>query len=78
MVASPFEVALDRGRTSLGVRLDRWRAKRWAIAQCAIAAGVAWWFAREVVGHPRRSSRRWRPWCPSVRRTGSDCGASPR
>jgi len=52
MVASPFEVALDRGRTSVGVRVDRWRAKRWAIAQCAIAAGVAWWFAQEVVGHP--------------------------
>jgi uncharacterized membrane protein YgaE (UPF0421/DUF939 family) len=52
MVASPFEGALDRGRTSVDARLDRWRAKRWAIAQCAIAAGVAWWFAQEVVGHP--------------------------
>ncbi len=56
MQAHPFEVALGRSRTSLGtslgIRLDRWRAKRWAIAQCALAAGVAWWFAQHVVGHP--------------------------
>jgi uncharacterized membrane protein YgaE (UPF0421/DUF939 family) len=56
MQAHGFEVALGRSRASLGtslrVRLDRWRAKRWAIAQCAIAAGVAWWFAQHVVGHP--------------------------
>ena len=56
MQAHPLEVALDRGRaslrSSLGTRLDRWRAKRWAIAQCAVAAGVAWWFAQHVVGHP--------------------------
>jgi uncharacterized membrane protein YgaE (UPF0421/DUF939 family) len=56
MVAHPLEVALGRSRatlrTSLRARLDRWRAKRWAIAQCAIAAGVAWWFAQHVVGHP--------------------------
>ena len=61
----PFEVALGRGRTSVGVRVDRWRAKRWAIAQCSIAAGVAWWFAHEVVGHACRSSRRWWRWCSS-------------
>ncbi len=52
MEASPFEGALVRGRLSLAARLGRWRAKRWAIAQCAIAAGVAWWFAQHVVGHP--------------------------
>ncbi|WP_151083353.1 FUSC family protein [Nocardioides cynanchi] len=52
MVATPFEGALDRGRTSLESRLDRWRGKRWAIAQCAVAAGVAWGFAQHVVGHP--------------------------
>jgi uncharacterized membrane protein YgaE (UPF0421/DUF939 family) len=56
MQAHPLEVALVRSRasvrTSLRARLDRWRAKRWAIAQCAIAAGVAWWFAQHVVGHP--------------------------
>src|SRR6478672_4596045 len=52
MEASPFEGALVRGRLSLAARLGRWRSKRWAIAQCAIAAGVAWWFAQQVVGHP--------------------------
>jgi uncharacterized membrane protein YgaE (UPF0421/DUF939 family) len=51
MSAGPFEEALGRGRTSVATRLDRWRSKRWAIAQCAIAAGVAWWLAKDVVGH---------------------------
>jgi uncharacterized membrane protein YgaE (UPF0421/DUF939 family) len=55
MQAHRLEVALDRSRTSLGTslgtRLERWRAKRWAIAQCAAAAGVAWWIAHDVVGH---------------------------
>jgi uncharacterized membrane protein YgaE (UPF0421/DUF939 family) len=46
-----FEVALVRSRTSLGARLDRWRSRRWAIAQCAVAAGVAWWVAQHVLGH---------------------------
>jgi uncharacterized membrane protein YgaE (UPF0421/DUF939 family) len=35
----------------LSTRLDRWRAKRWAVAQCALAAGVAWWLASDVFGH---------------------------
>jgi uncharacterized membrane protein YgaE (UPF0421/DUF939 family) len=51
MQAHPFEGALVRGRTSLATRLDRWRTKRWQVAQCAIAAGVAWWLAEEVFGH---------------------------
>ena len=51
MQAHPFEGALVRGRTSLSTRLDRWRAKRWQVAQCAIAAGVAWWLAADVIGH---------------------------
>ncbi len=51
MQAHPFEGALDRGRESLATRLDRWRSKGWAIAQCAVAAGVAWWVAKDVVGH---------------------------
>src|SRR4051794_4125661 len=52
MQAHPFDGALVRGRTSLAVRLDRWRAKRWVIAQCAAAAGLAWWLAADVFGHP--------------------------
>jgi uncharacterized membrane protein YgaE (UPF0421/DUF939 family) len=51
MEAHPFEAALGRGRTSLATRLDRWRSKRWTIAQCAVAAGVAWWLASDVFGH---------------------------
>jgi uncharacterized membrane protein YgaE (UPF0421/DUF939 family) len=51
MQAHPFEAALGRGRTSLATRLDRWRTKRWAVAQCAVAAGVAWWVASDVFGH---------------------------
>jgi uncharacterized membrane protein YgaE (UPF0421/DUF939 family) len=53
MDARPFDGALGRGRTSLATRLDRWRTRRWAIAQCAVAAGVAWWFAGHVIGHPQ-------------------------
>ncbi|HEX4686021.1 MAG TPA: FUSC family protein [Nocardioides sp.] len=51
MQAHAFEGALVRGRTSMASRLDRWRAKRWAVAQCAIAAGVAWWVASDVFHH---------------------------
>jgi uncharacterized membrane protein YgaE (UPF0421/DUF939 family) len=53
MQAHPFEVTWDRGRTSLSTRVDRWRSRGWAIGQCAVAAGVAWWFAASVVGHPQ-------------------------
>ena len=52
MQAHPLEGALVRGRTSLATRLDRWRGRRWAIAQCAVAAGVAWWLAQHVLSHP--------------------------
>src|SRR4051812_45847952 len=51
MEPHPLEGALVRGRTSLATRIDRWRAKRWQVAQCAIAAGVAWWLASDVFGH---------------------------
>jgi uncharacterized membrane protein YgaE (UPF0421/DUF939 family) len=51
MQPHPFEGALGRSRTSLASRLDRWRTRRWAIAQCALAAGVAWWIAQHVIGH---------------------------
>src|SRR3954454_13298204 len=51
MVASPFEGALARSRTSLDHRLERWRTKRWQIAQCAVAAGVAWFVAKDLLGH---------------------------
>lgn len=34
------------------VRVRRLRSKSFAIAQCSIAAGVAWFFTREVFDHP--------------------------
>jgi uncharacterized membrane protein YgaE (UPF0421/DUF939 family) len=51
MQAHPFEAAMDRGRESVAARLDRWRSKGWAVAQCAVAAGVAWWLAKDVFDH---------------------------
>ena len=42
---------MHRGRTSAAARLLRWRSKRWAIAQCAVAAGVAWFVAHDLLGH---------------------------
>jgi uncharacterized membrane protein YgaE (UPF0421/DUF939 family) len=43
---------VTRGRRSYRVRVARFRAKRWQVAQCAIAASVAWLVASEVLGHP--------------------------
>ena len=40
-----------RSRTSLRQRLERFRAKRWQLAQCAIAAAVAWLVAKDLLGH---------------------------
>jgi uncharacterized membrane protein YgaE (UPF0421/DUF939 family) len=49
---SDRDLWLTRSRTSLRVRLARWRSKRWQIVQCAIAAAVAWFVAKHVLGHP--------------------------
>jgi uncharacterized membrane protein YgaE (UPF0421/DUF939 family) len=43
----------DRGRTSFSARIGRLRSKAWHVGQCAIAAAVAWYLARHLVGHPR-------------------------
>jgi uncharacterized membrane protein YgaE (UPF0421/DUF939 family) len=43
--------AARRSRASITRRLDRWRSRAFFIAQCALAAGVAWVLARYVVGH---------------------------
>ena len=45
------DLMAERGRMSLHARFARLRAKGWVIAQCAIAAGVAWWLAADVLGH---------------------------
>ncbi len=40
-----------RSRRETRVRLARWKAKRWQIAQCALAAGAAWFIASSLLGH---------------------------
>jgi len=42
----------DRGRTSLRTRVARARSKLWIVGQAAVAAGVAWWVAKDVFEHP--------------------------
>lgn len=52
---SPVIEALDRAyarsRLSMTTRLDRLRSRAFLLAQCSIAAGVAWWLATSVFGH---------------------------
>lgn len=43
--------AARRSRASVRRRVDRWRDRAFFIAQCALAAGVAWGVARYGVGH---------------------------
>ncbi len=51
MEAPPLDRLWDRGRDSMRVRLDRVSSKRWQIGQCAVAAGVAWLIAADLLGH---------------------------
>ena len=51
MEVAPLDRLWTRGRTSTTERLQRLRSKSWQIAQCAVAAGVAWFIAADVVGH---------------------------
>lgn len=43
--------AWQRGRTSVRARVARLRSKAWLIGQAAVAAGLAWVLAKEVLGH---------------------------
>ncbi|GAB2567413.1 FUSC family protein [Kribbella endophytica] len=43
--------AAQRSRASVRRRIDRWQSRSFFIAQCALAAAVAWTIARYVVGH---------------------------
>ena len=47
----PWELVFARGRVSFGMRLRRLRAKSWQIGQCGVAAGAAWFLAKDVLGH---------------------------
>ncbi len=51
MEAGPLDRMWARGRTSMGERLQRLSSKRWQIAQCALAAGAAWFIAADLLGH---------------------------
>ena len=46
------ERTAELGRKSLQQRLDRWRSRAFFIVQCAITAGMAWWIAEGLLGHP--------------------------
>ena len=52
MEPGPLDRMWDRSRTSARARVRRLQAKSWQIAQCALAAGVAWLIAADVLGHP--------------------------
>lgn len=57
----PSDRALDRvldrawvrGRTSVRARAERWHSKWWQIGQSALAAGIAWFIAADLLGHPK-------------------------
>ncbi len=51
MEAHVLDRLWSRGQTSLGARAERWRSKSWQVGQCAVAAGVAWFVAHDLVGH---------------------------
>ncbi|MBZ5734447.1 FUSC family protein [Nocardioides sp. TRM66260-LWL] len=47
-----LEAAWARSRSSLRARIARLVSLRWAVVQCAVAAGTAWFVARHLLGHP--------------------------
>ncbi|MDZ5621980.1 FUSC family protein [Nocardioides bizhenqiangii] len=47
----PLDRMWERSRLSVRGRVERWRRKLFAVVQCAIAAGVAWWLAADVFDH---------------------------
>ena len=49
--AHPLDRALRRSRASARQRLARLKANSWHIAQAAVAAGVAWLVASDLIGH---------------------------
>ncbi len=46
-----WDLVLTRGRLSVRARLDRLRSKGWHIVQAAVAAGVAWFIAADLLDH---------------------------
>ncbi|MEP9361998.1 FUSC family protein [Nocardioides sp. CN2-186] len=52
MEPRPLDRMWVQGRTSMRSRIKRLESKSWQIGQCAIAAGIAWLVAADVLGHP--------------------------
>lgn len=50
-VADLIDRAWDRSRLSLRARLRRVGSSAFLVLQSALAAGFAWWFATDVIGH---------------------------
>ena len=50
-VIEALDRAWDRSRLSAATRLARLRSRAFLLVQCAVAAGVAWWLAADVLGH---------------------------
>jgi uncharacterized membrane protein YgaE (UPF0421/DUF939 family) len=50
-VDTPLDRMWERSRLSVRGRVQRWRSKLFAVVQCSIAAGVAWWLAADVFDH---------------------------
>ena len=48
---SSLELAWGRGRTSMSSRVGRLRDKGWQVGQCAVAAGIAWVIASDLLQH---------------------------
>ncbi len=52
MEAGPLDRMWSRGRVSVRARVARLADKRWHVLQCALAAGVAWFVAADLLDHP--------------------------
>ena len=48
----PLDRLWSRGSVSVRARVARTRSKSWQIGQCAIAGGVAYFIASQLLGHP--------------------------
>ncbi|WP_245604373.1 FUSC family protein [Nocardioides aequoreus] len=51
-LGTAWDRGLHRGRTSMRQRRQRLRQKSFQVAQCAVAAGVAWFIADDLLDHP--------------------------
>ncbi|MBB6627115.1 aromatic acid exporter family protein [Nocardioides sp. KIGAM211] len=51
MEPGPLDRMWSRSRGSARSRVARLKSKRWQIIQCALAAGVAWLIASDLLGH---------------------------